>query len=209
MIAIRIARVLVLVAALGATSACTNTVGFRADYLAPTNASVRAPGSGAVAMSPGVEQAISDVKPSSFTGGATTLRLPVGKIAKEAALAVFGATLEGGVISVSDVAGPSGKSYLIEPTVTAFSYKYDQLSNLGFAVTPRVDVSVQMRIRDNSGGFILDRVYQKSHAQGTYLASVQPHERVNRTLHQAVQMIMTEAARDFAAAVAARSPPSS
>jgi hypothetical protein len=180
-------------------SACTNSVGLDPSLLPTTRLNVQPiEGEGAVAMTRADEAEILSVQPASFTGGATTLNVPVNLIVKAAAEQAFSQAFEEGVVSTTDTDIPEGTQYVVYPIISTFNYKYDQVSNLGFAITPRVSLAFEVRVEDRAGDVVYSEIFQRTDfAHGTYLASAAPHNRINAALHLAAGEMMAEAATDF------------
>lgn len=202
-----IRKFLLLVVSCAAVTACNHSVGLNTQYLQSERAiEGTLDGSGAVAMSAFDRNRVVSSNPTSYTGSATTLTAPVGLIVGEAAIAAFDSAGLSSVVSISEDDSTATYDYIIEPRIASFSYKYDQLSNLGMAVTPKVDLVLHIRIRDSAGEILLDSSYSRiDYHRGAYIASFEPHEKVNMALHEAAYDIMIEAANDLVASTSTNS----
>lgn len=177
-------------------TACTSTHSYNPTYFTDPMVTGTKDGSGSVLLSSSDANTPSKANPASFTGGATSVSVPLNLIVAEAAVKAFDRALQGSVARVEQPTPGSG--YLITPALASFSYKYDQLSNLGFAVTPKVTMQVRVRVTDPSGAVVLEKTYARQDVSGgTYVASLKPAERINRAFHEAALSIMAEAANDF------------
>lgn len=136
-------------------------------------------------------------KPTSFTGGATSLTVPLGEISRQVALKVFGAAFKEGADFRNEVGDASAYRLVVKPKVTRFSYAYSQLENLGFAITPKVDLELHVLLISPGGQTLLDKNYPSGLTSGdTYVLSGQPAEKVNQILHLTLFKLMTLAAED-------------
>ena len=134
--------------------------------------------------------------PTSFTGGGTKLSIQLGVFTREIAGVVFGDLFSGGVTK-SNVLTNDGFRLVIHPKVISYSYEYDQLKNLGFAVTPIANVSLDVRLLDNSGKVIRSRTYQSGPVEGpTYIVSGSPGEEIGKATHKAIYDLMLRVASD-------------
>lgn len=188
------------------SAACTHDLNYDQSYFtaaSPEGASVS--GAAAIVTSRADEARVLAAKPASYTGGATTLNVPASRIMKEAAVRNFDAVMSEGARSAVTTEALDYADYRIEPELSTFSYKLDQLSNAGFAITPRVTMSVQIVARDRDDAVLMDELYSREdYGLGTYVASFEPHERINRAIHVVAQELMIEAAEDFAAIIESR-----
>jgi uncharacterized lipoprotein YajG len=75
------------------------------------------------------------------------------------------------------------------------------LSNLGFAITPKVTVSLTVEALTPDGRSLFRKHYVRTdYTTGAYLASVNPAEKVNRSLDLALGEIFRDVADDLRAA---------
>ena len=86
--------------------------------------------------------------PTSFTGSATTLEVPLGKMTKEIAILVFKDTFKDGHQSTNALEKLHEYELVFYPKVVQFSYAYNQLKNLGFAITPQVRIVLNVKLYD-------------------------------------------------------------
>jgi hypothetical protein len=137
----RLYRLLAAAASAVALAGCASTGGYNPSYLA---AARRAPvlhsdGRVLVVTRPQDETTVYTGRPTSFTGSATTLTLPLGAIVKEAALAAFAATFKSGADAAPEVRDPARYVVIVAPRLSGFAYEYNPLTNVGF-VTPTATV---------------------------------------------------------------------
>ena len=183
-----------LAAALLWSSGCSFNAGYNPAYLTRP-VSLNIPGKSLVVMT--VEDTGWNLasKPTSFTGGATTLTLPLGEITRQIALKVFGAAFKEGADFKNSVDGAPSYRLIVQPKVANFSYAYNQLKNLGLAITPQVQLELHIRLISPDGGVLLDKSFSSGLTEGTaYVVSGQPAEKVNHILHQVLFKLMTDAA---------------
>lgn len=184
----------VLAAALLGLCACSFNAGYNPAYLtSPLNLNLS--GKSLVVMT--VEDADWNLasKPTSFTGGGTTLTLPLGEITRQIALKVFGAAFKDGADFKNQEGGVTGYRLVVKPKVANFTYAYNQLKNLGLAITPQVQLELHVTLHSSDGSVLLDKHYNSGLTEGTaYVVSGQPAEKVNHILHQVLFKLMTDAA---------------
>ena len=143
------------------------------------------------------EEFIYTGSPSSFTGGGTTLSIPLGAITREVAEEILEDRFSGRVGFANDFLHGEGYRLALKPRVQRFDYKYNSLKNLGFAITPEVEIDLRVTILDSTGQRIFDEVYQSGRVSGdTYFVSGSPSEKVNETLHRALYDLFEESFAD-------------
>ena len=176
---------------------CTFNGGYNPSYLPPEPTALGIPGKSLVVLEAVDANWTYSGKPTSFTGSATTLKLPVGEITRQIALKVFGAAFKDGADFRYAAGETAGYRLVVKPRVIRFSYAYNQLKNLGFAVTPQVDLDLHVTLLAPDGKVLLDKTYASGvTAGGTYVFSGQPAERVNKALHETLYKLMSDAAVD-------------
>ncbi len=189
-------RLAPLAAAL-ALSGCAFNAGYNPSYLPAQAAVLGIPGKSAVVMEATDAQWVFSGKPTSFTGGGTTLTLPLGEITRQVALKVFGAAFKEGADFREKSADLAPYRLVVQPKVGQFTYAYNQLKNLGFAVTPQVTVQLNIVLLTPDGRKVLEKQFSSGTVDGdTYMLSGQPAEKVNQLLHQVVFKLMTDAAME-------------
>lgn len=142
--------------------------------------------------------------PTSFTGAATTLSLPIGQIAKEAAKAAFADRFKGGAETTTAFESAQGYRLVVAPKVTKFSYAYNQLKNLGFAITPTVEANTHVRVLGSDGSIRSEHDYASGPVEApSYMLSSKPGEAITKLAHRVLYDLMSKAADD---AVAGLSP---
>jgi hypothetical protein len=192
-----ILRHLFLSIALLFLSGCAFNVGYNPAYLPRDPVRLGLEGKSLVVISDVDAQWQFSGNPTSFTGGGTTLTLPMGEITKQVALKVFGAAFNGGADFRSNATGAVGYRLIVKPKVNKFSYAYNQLKNLGFAITPIVDIELSVELLAPDGTTLLSKTYGGGPTEGsTYAISGQPAEKINQILHLHLFKLMTDAAQD-------------
>lgn len=137
-------------------------------------------------------------RPTSFTGSATTLTIPLGLITREIAATVFGDSFRDGAVKSNALPGAAGGyRVIVSPKVSAFSYEYNQLKNAGFAITPTVVLTLEVAVLDSAGKTINQRRYDSGTVEmPAYFMSGSPGEEIGKAAHKAVFDLMVVAARD-------------
>lgn len=135
--------------------------------------------------------------PTSFTGGGTKLTIPLGVISREIAATVFGAIFKGGATKDNVLGKAADFRVVIKPKVSSFSYEYNQLKNLGFAITPTVVLSLQVATLATDGSVLQTRSYDSGTVEmPAYIISGSPGEEIGKAAHKALFDLMTRAAID-------------
>lgn len=148
--------------------------------------------------------------PSSMTGSATTATVHLGQILREAAKAAFTEEFRGGVEAANSLGDARAYRVVVHPQPSQFSYQYAQLRNLGFAITPIADLSVDVSVLDPDGRTIWQRNYKSGEvAATTYMLNLKPEEEISKAAHQAAYGLMSKAAADVAREVVSTQTPTS
>jgi hypothetical protein len=136
-------------------------------------------------------------KPTSFTGGGTTLTIPLGVITREIAATVFGDLFRDGAVKANSLAGATGVRIAVTPKVSQFSYEYNQLKNVGFAITPTVVLTLEVSTLDSAGKPRKTRRYDSGTVEmPAYMISGAPGEEIGKAAHKAIYDLMVKAAAD-------------
>ena len=132
--------------------------------------------------------------PTSLTGGGTTLEIPVGIITRELTYEYFSQYYS----DVSRIKTLNGEySIVISPEITHFEYEYDQLSNLGFAITPKLSFNLSVQVYKDHDQ-VMNKVYESGVKNASsYLVSGQPGERINKLLHESLFQLLGQVKNDI------------
>ena len=134
-------------------------------------------------------------RPTSLTGSATNLTLPIGEITREAATLAFRNVFSDGVQVVESAKGQMGHVAVVSPRVTQFTYEYNALRNAGFAITPTAVVDLELVLLESGGKPVFTRHFPSGNVEGpTYFLSGSPGDEVSKATHQAVMKVMQDAA---------------
>ncbi len=199
--------------AIALLSGCAHTGSYNQAYLAAARRpAIVADGKVLVVTAPADDQFVFSGKPTSFTGSANTLTLPVGSILRESALAAFADTFKGGATAAAAGSATEGGALIVAPRLLSFTYEYNQLKNIGFAITPTAVIKVKVSVLDAKGQALWSRDYDSGNVEGpSYMISGAPAEEIVKVAHKAAYEVMYKAARDIAAEVvkspAAAQPP--
>lgn len=138
--------------------------------------------------------------PTSFTGSATKLTIPLNLIAREIAATVFGDLFRDGAVKAGTLDAAAAYRVVVHPKVVSFSYEYNQLKNLGFAITPTVVLSLDLSLLDRTGQVLQQRRYDSGTVEGpAYMMSGEPGEQIGKVAHGALLDLMRRAAADLRA----------
>jgi hypothetical protein len=192
----RIINSLSLVATL-LLAGCTFNAGYNPSYLPTQPLSLGIAGKSLVVLETGDANWTYTGNPTSFTGGGTRLTLPLGEITRQIALKVFGAAFKDGADFRNAAGDAAGYRLIVKPKVARFTYAYNQLKNLGFAITPQVELDLHVTLVSPDGRTLLDKNYASGLAEGgTYVVSGQPAEEVNQIVHLTLFKLMTDSVLD-------------
>lgn len=193
----RLSSQLVLLVLLSITlGGCAFQGGLNTTYyqFSPHAYATKIAGKAAIEMSKADQAETFTGKPTSFTGGGSTLTLPMGEITREAARLAFADVFSQGV-AVVESAPQQGYVAVIKPKVTQFSYEYNQLKNLGFAITPTAVITLDVALIDGTGKAIWEKKFESGVYEGTtYFMSGSPGDEISKTTHKAMMKVMQEAA---------------
>jgi hypothetical protein len=143
--------------------------------------------------------------PTSFTGAATNISIPLGLITKEIAQHAFERMFSEGVVQTRNLESISSYEVVITPRVRNFSYAYNSLKNAGFLITPQVDMSISVDILDSEKNNIRSNTFTSGTKDGdSYAMSANPGDRINRLVHEVVTELLNQAASDVYFLVANR-----
>lgn len=163
-------------------------------------------GRGLLYMDPGDEAFTYSGRPSSFTGGGSTLVIPLGRIAREISARRFGRVFSAGCDQSSSMGNPAAYAAVVQVRVVSFEYRYNRMRNLDFATTPQVDIDIQVNAYDPAGELFFSKTYGTGWFSGkTVLDTLRPGELINRVAHEALSKLVGEAVTDVASAVRSRS----
>lgn len=177
---------------------CSFKAGYDPTYVQnlKTNFSQSKNSSVKVAVLTTVEQdnKIINQSPTSLTGGGTTLELPIGLITRELTYEYF-TQYYSNVTRIKNLT--DDYNVIIAPEITHFEYEYDQLSNLGFAITPKLSFSLTVQVY-NKQNLVMQKEY-KSGVQNasSYIISGQPGEKINKLLHESLFQLLSQVKNDI------------
>lgn len=145
--------------------------------------------------------------PTSLTGAAWTLTLPMGQITSATAVAAYSDVFRGGATPASALPAAGSHDYVIVPKLLAFSYEYNQLKNAGFAITPTAAIKLRVTVLDASGQPRWSREYDSGPVEGpAYVLNVSPQEEIIKLAHRATYETLLKSAREVAVEVKPERP---
>lgn len=195
----RFVRFVGAVLAVLAVAGCSSTSSYNPSYLAAARrpAAVMSDGKVLLVTTPQDDAYVYTGNPTSFTGSATTLTIPLGSIVRETAVAAFTDTFKGGVDVAAQVTDPSRYVVIVAPKLVSYSYEYNQLKNVGFAITPTAVVSVDVRVLDAKGATRWQRTYASGPVEGpAYMLNTSPGEEISKVTHKALYDLFSKAATE-------------
>ncbi|HEY7741027.1 MAG TPA: hypothetical protein VIB01_10490 [Steroidobacteraceae bacterium] len=205
----RVARSLLAASALLALAGCASSIAYRADYVPATavTAEEKVPGRVLVYTTRADDERLVTAGATSFTGSGAKLTTPIGMMTREIAYKVFSeAAMEGATLS-NELAGAERYSIVVRPEAKDFRYGFPQLKNLGFAITPEVEISMRVSVLDGSGKILLEKDYASGVVEGkSYMLSGKPNERINQLAHQAIHSLLLQAVGDVRTFQRSRAP---
>lgn len=141
--------------------------------------------------------------PTGFTGSAGKLEVPLGMIAREAAVHVLGGLFRGGAARAAEGAEPRACPVVVSPRPTHFAWTAHFLRGATFGVTVHVDA------RSSTGAVLLSRQYDSGRYRvGAPIALDADPKAVSAGAHEVMQILMLRAAADLRAELARAVPPS-
>lgn len=203
-------RLLAIALAAVVTAGCAMTGTYNPSYLAAARrpATIQSDGRALIVTSPQDDAYVYSGNPTSFTGGGTTLSLPLGAIVRETAVAAFADTFKSGVDVAADVKDPARYVVVVAPRLVGFTYEYNQLKNIGFAITPTAVVQVDVRVLDAKGATRWQRGYASGPVEGpAYMLNTAPGEEISKVTHKALYDLFTRAATDVVREVLSKPGP--
>ncbi len=135
--------------------------------------------------------------PSSITGGAFGIKMPIGGLTKEIAQVVFNQVCSCGAQLTKNISAVSANDLIVYPRITKFDYRYKN-TNLGFTITTQVRIILRIAIVDLNGNEGYTGKYDSGYVNGnTSVVDVSPSESVNKLTHRIIYELMTQAANDL------------
>lgn len=136
--------------------------------------------------------------PTSYTGSATKLTLPVGEIVTQASLLSFKEIFTGGAEIVQPGKYNSSHTIIVRPKFRSMTYEYNSLKNVGFAITPTASVSVEISVESSSQRNIINKVFDSGPVEGpAYFATGAPGDEISKAFHQASISVTRRAADEI------------
>jgi hypothetical protein len=190
---------------------CASSIAYRADYVPdrPIPASEQIDGRVLVYTTRADDERLVTGGATSFTGSGAKLTVPVGMMVREIAVKVFSKAASLGAVASNDLNDAAHYSLVVRPEVQEFKYGFPQLKNLGFAITPQVEVRLRVSVLDSDGKPQFEREFASGVVEGkSYMMSGQPYERINHLAHETIYDLLNKAAADVRSHVGAAPAPS-
>jgi len=199
---IQIARPLFAATALLTLAGCASSIAYRADYVPATAVNVEDKIAGRVLIytTRADDERLVTSGATSFTGGGAKLTTPIGMMTREIAYKVFSEAATEGASLSNEMAAAEQYAVVVRPEAREFRYGFPQLKNLGFAITPEVEVNMRVSVLDGSGKTLLEKEYGSGVVEGkSYMLSGKPNERINQLAHATIHALMLRAVADVRA----------
>jgi hypothetical protein len=193
------ARALALLAVLGFMGGCASSIAYRADYVPdkPMAETDRITGRVLIYTTHEDDERLISAGATSFTGGGAKLTTPIGMMTREIAVKVFSKAASDGASASNELREAGRYTIVLRPEGKDFKHGFPQLKNLGFAITPEVQILLRMSILDATGKPVLEKDYDSGVVSGaSYMLSGQPMERINHLAHETMYDLMRRAAAD-------------
>jgi len=175
---------------------CSFKAGYNSTYLPPEGVIAKVDEPILIVMTKDEQEWVYSGHPTSFTGGATTLTIPLGNITKQIALEVFSRRFKSAELA-HELPADSEFRLALNPRIKHFEYAYNQLKNLGFAITPEVQLDLTVKLLNSAGKHAFEKTYSSGLRSGSsYMISGSPHEKINATIHKTLFELMELAAKD-------------
>ena len=202
-------RYLIVAVVAGVTAGCGHTAEYRTTYVMShiRHFQPTIQGEALVVTEPTQDEKIYSAHPSSLTGFAMSFDAKAGYFLREIMVKVLSYQFIGGAQHAS-VLPQDAHAYrvIVKPILNTFDYRYNQLKNLGLAITPEAKVVVHVSVLDSQGQLLLDRQYESGFVSGgSYVVDFQPAEKINHALHRALTEIANQVAQDIEAALRPKS----
>jgi hypothetical protein len=194
---------------ISAVIGCATSIAYRADYVPDRAVSDadRIAGRVLVYTTKADDERLASAGATSFTGSGANLTTPIGMMTREIAVKVFSRYATDGAAASNDLADAARFSIVLRPETRDFKYGFPQLKNLGFAITPQVEMTLRMQLIDASGRTEFEQTYSSGVVEGkSYMLSGSPYERINKLAHQTLYDLMVRAAADVRLHLTASSP---
>jgi hypothetical protein len=199
-----------LLASVGLLGGCATSIAYRADYVPdrPVTDNERIAGRVLVYTTTSDDERLITGGASSFTGSGASLTTPIGMMTREIAVKVFAQMATEGAVAGNTLADSQRFSIVVRPQSQDFRYGFPQLKNLGFAITPEIELSLRVTVLDPGGKTLFERDYKSGVVEGkSYMMSGSPYERINRLTHATMYDLMRKAADDVRLQQAANNNP--
>jgi hypothetical protein len=137
-------------------------------------------------------------RPERLSGSAHTLTIAIGRITKEAARAAFGDAFKGGADAANALTDVALFAAVVQPRTTGFRFGFDQLCNIGFAITPIARATVMVHVLEPDGRIQLKRTCESGEVAGpAYVFNGSPIEEIGKVAHEAIYRALVRARDDL------------
>jgi hypothetical protein len=172
---------------------CTTNLTIQPQYVSSGISAPIIAGHANIVMTPNDHNFLFEGGPRSLTGAGTSIKIPIGTLIETVGEKVCSGYFAAGA-DYSTTLVRSG--YNVSVKYDGFSYKFDELSNLGLLITPKISIALKIEILSGDGTVIVpEQRYEKIDysATGAYFVSLHPDEKINQSLHMAIAAIFRDA----------------
>jgi len=190
----------VLLALLIGLAGCQSVTSYDPSYV-PAEASMvvgeRIEGKARIYMTEADRDYVFNGGASTFTGSGAKVSVPLGVMTWEIGKSIYGSAFTDGVEATHAMTDDARFLVTIQPRVSDFKYYFHQLENLGFAVTPGVELTLTVALLDVSGKLVQTKTYASGEKKaGSYMVSFSPEQKVSRLAHEVMADLMRQSLAD-------------
>ena len=153
LICMKILNTILVILVISVFASCTNTVQYKPGILSPKLSTLEAKYDGKALIFTEEEEDKKDYtqNPTSFTGSATKLKANIGTHLKEISKEVFSKLFKDGADHANSLENKEQYTIIIQPTIEDYQYRYNQLKNLGFAISAETRIDLNVIFMDEGG----------------------------------------------------------
>ncbi|XOV86104.1 MAG: hypothetical protein ACFHX7_14165 [Pseudomonadota bacterium] len=191
---------IITVALLAFVGGCTSTLAYNPEHAGRLDSIPGAQLAGrAVVLTTDIDDNYVFVgNPTSFTGGASKISIPLGMITRELTRSAFQRVFRDGAVVSQDLDSISDYRVVIKTRPSNFSYAYNQLKNAGLLITPQVDISLAVEVSKDGSDVLFSNLYSSGTKDGdSYMMSGSPGERINKLTHEVLTELLNRAVSDI------------
>ena len=182
-------------------SGCATTVKYNADYLEwdIKNIEPTIQGKALIVTESKEDNRSYSQGPSSFIGATLKVQGNFSQYLYKISESVFDRFFTEGSDQSYKLKTRSDYKVIIKPEIVHFDYRFNRLKNLFVAVTSESSLSLYVEVFNRKGTKVFEKKYESSYVPGdTYLLSLKPAEKINKSIHKALFKLVMEVSEDVA-----------